>query len=486
MNFNSLIFLIYLPLVILIYYLLPHKIRWGFLLLASYFFYAYHNVWLIFLILGTTLVSFFASLAMEKTQSKKMKNFLLILTLVLILGALFVFKYLDFTISSVVSLANLWGANLSFTPYNIILPVGISFYTFQTLSYVIDVYKGKYVAERHFGYYALFVSFFPQLVAGPIERPEDLIPQLKEKHTFQFESASFGFQYLISGFVKKIVIADFLGSFVTSVYGNAMDASGSALLVSTFFFAIQIYGDFSGYSDIAIGCAHFLGIRLTKNFNHPYLATSVRDFYRRWHITLNTWLTDYIYIPLGGSRHGLFRHLLNVMIVFLVSGFWHGASWNYVLWGVLNGALIVLEILLNKPLEKLKNKSEKGKKVIDLISIPLTFFVICCTWVFFRAKDISTAGLIYQRIFTSFVSGIGFEPFTNPTYVIRVFLTLALFILIPYLPRMDFTTNEDGSYKTKQIFSTLVVYLALASLVFYCWMDQLATNGESGFIYFQF
>ena len=485
MNFNSLIFLIYLPLVVLIYYVLPHKVRWAFLLLASYFFYAYHNVWLIFLILGTTLVSFFFAIWMEKASSKKVRVLLLMLTLVLILGALFVFKYLDFAISSVVSLVNLCGGKAQYQPLNLILPVGISFYTFQTLSYVIDVYKGKYVAQTHFGYYALFVSFFPQLVAGPIERPEYLIPQLKEEHHFNSTSFSLGLQYLVSGFVKKIVIADFLGLFVTSIYSDVAQASGLALVISTFAFALQIYGDFSGYSDIALGAANLLGIRLSKNFDHPYLANSVRDFYRRWHITLNSWLRDYIYIPLGGSRRGVFRHLLNTMIVFLVSGFWHGASWNYVLWGVLNGALIVLEIVLEKPLENFFAKHQKIKKVHSYLAIPLTFIVICCTWVFFRAKDINQAFLVYQRIFTSFISGNGLEVFTHKVFAIRVVLTLLLVFVIPYIPKLDFTKDENGNYDTKVITNSLV-YLCLIGLIAFCWIDQLSTSGESGFIYFQF
>ena len=486
MNFNSVIFLIYLPLVILIYWILPHKARWAFLLLASYFFYAYHNVWLIFLILGTTLVSFFAALGIDRSENKKVRVFLLVLSLILILGALFVFKYLDFAITSVVSFINLFGGEATYSALNLILPVGISFYTFQTLSYVIDVYKGKFAAETHFGYYALFVSFFPQLVAGPIERPDNLLPQLKAVKKIDADCFSDGFQYLISGFVKKIVIADFLGVFVASTYGNIAQSSGASLMIATIFFAIQIYGDFAGYSDIAIGAAHLLGIHLTKNFDHPYLSKSVREFYRRWHITLNSWLTDYIYIPMGGSRCGLPRHLLNIMVVFLVSGFWHGASWNYVIWGLLNGLLICIEILLSKPLENLTNKTERREKVVNFIFVPITFMIICSTWVFFRASDISSAFLVYQRIFTSFAIGNGLENFKEVTFILRVILTLFLFIFIPYLPKMNLKPDEEGNYDAKQIFSTLVIYVPLVMMILMCWLDQLSSSGESGFIYFQF
>ena len=486
MSFNSIIFLIFLPLVVILYWLLPHKLRWILLLIASYFFYAYHNVWLIFLIISTTLVSYLCSLCIGKTKKKWLKTLLLVISLVLILGALFVFKYLDFVIKTFTSLANYFGGNQTYTALNIILPVGISFYTFQTLSYVIDVYKDKCAPEKHLGYYALFVSFFPQLVAGPIERPSNLIPQLKIEKKVDSGCFSYGFQYLISGFIKKIVIADFLGIFVTNVYGNVMSSSGAALLMGTIFFSFQILGDFAGYSDIALGAAHLLGIQLTKNFDHPYQATSVSDFFRRWHITLNNWLRDYIYIPLGGSRNGLFRHIFNIMIVFLVSGFWHGASWNFVFWGILSGLLVSLEVLLANPISKLDAKIKINPKIKKAILIGVTFIVISATWIFFRAESISDAFNIYQRIFTAFVSGTGFEPFTNWLYIVRVILTLFMVIAVSYIPRLNFSKDEKGELDISSLFKTSTIYIVLLFVIAFCWVSQLVNYGESGFIYFQF
>lgn len=486
MNFNSLLFLIYLPIVLLVYWLLPQKAKWAFLLVASYFFYAFQNYWLILLILSTTLVSYLCSLGISKTEKTWAKRFLLGVALTFMLGMLFVFKYLDFAVSSVVSLSRLFGAKTEFHPFRLILPVGISFYTFQTLSYVIDVYKGKYPAEKHFGYYALFVSFFPQLVAGPIERPQDLIPQLKAERHLSSDDFSIGLQYVVCGFVKKIVIADFLGTYVAPTYGTYMQASGFALLLATVFFAIQIYGDFSGYSDIAIGVARWMGIKLTKNFDHPYLATSVRDFYRRWHITLNIWLTDYVYIPLGGSHKGKARHLLNVLIVFLVSGLWHGANWNFVVWGLLNGLIICAEILLSRRFETWKNATPKRSKAVSVISVPITFLLVCATWIFFRSPDVMTAFRIYGRVFTSFVSGSGLEAFRRADFLLRVFAALGLFVLLPYLPRLSLETDENGNVDGKRLTVTSFVYVVLILLIGFAWMEQLKTTGESGFIYFQF
>ena len=486
MSFNSLVFLIYLPVVILLYYLLPFKARWAFLLFASYFFYAYSNPWLLLLITSTTLVSYLCALGIEKTTKKGIKNLLFALSLLFLLGMLFVFKYLDFAITSVVSLMNLFGSKTTFSGLHLLLPVGISFYTFQTLSYVIDVYKGKIKAEKHLGYFALFVSFFPQLVAGPIERPQDLLPQLKEKHYFSLDNFSIGLRYMLVGYLKKIVIADFLGSYVNSIYGDVASSSGASLLIATFFFALQIYGDFSGYSDIAIGIARIMGIKLSKNFDHPYYSKSVREFYRRWHITLNQWFIDYIYIPLGGSKCSPFRHILNILIVFLVSGFWHGARWNFVLWGVLNGLFIVIEILLDKPFDKWKKKKESRKKIIGVISVPITFLLISATWVFFRSSDVETAFVVYQRIFTGFMMGKGLESFTDINFCLRVVLSIVLLILLPYLPKLDFSKDRNGQYNIKQISSTLVIYVALIFLISFAWASQLATGGESGFIYFQF
>ena len=484
MNFNRLVFLLYLPVVVLLYWILPQKVRWVFLLAASYFFYAYENFYLLSLILITTVLSFTVALLMEKTEKKGMRKLYFILSLVIILGILFVFKYLNFTLESAIGLINLFSQDkLSFTPFALILPVGISFYTFQTLGYVIDVYKGKSKAEHHFGYYALFVSFFPQLVAGPIEKVDVLLPQLKENHKLCFDDFSEALPFLISGFVKKIVIADFLAIYVDAVYSNVLTATGFSLLLATVLFAFQIYGDFSGYCDIAMGCARLLGIKLTQNFERPYLSHSVREFFRRWHVTLNNWFTEYIYIPLGGSRHGKARQILNVLIVFLLSGLWHGASFHYVIWGLLNGIYICIEILTASALKRFVDKTPLRKKLYDVLSIGFTFVFILSTWVFFRSKNVMEAFHVYQRIFTSFLSGSP-SGLLNPEFVLRIALSFLLLLLIPYLFSHKLILNRDGL--SKESFAVLSFYAVIILAIGFAWTYQLQTSGESGFIYFQF
>ena len=484
MNFNRLVFLLYLPVVVLLYWILPHKVRWVFLLVASYFFYAYENFYLLSLILIITILSFTVALLMEKTEKKGMRKLYFILSLVIILGILFVFKYLNFTLESAIGLINLFSKDkLSFTPFALILPVGISFYTFQTLGYVIDVYKGKSKAEHHFGYYALFVSFFPQLVAGPIEKVDVLLPQLKENHKLCFDDFSEALPFLISGFVKKIVIADFLAIYVDAVYSNVLTATGFSLLLATILFAFQIYGDFSGYCDIAMGCARLLGIKLTQNFERPYLSHSVREFFRRWHVTLNNWFTEYIYIPLGGSRHGKARQILNVLIVFLLSGLWHGASFHYVIWGLLNGIYICIEILTASALKRFVDKTPLRKKIYDVLSIGFTFVFILSTWVFFRSKNVMEAFHVYQRIFTSFLSGSP-SGLLSPEFVLRIALSFLLLLLIPYLFSHKLILNRDGL--SMESFAVLSFYAVIILAIGFAWTYQLQTSGESGFIYFQF
>ena len=348
---------------------------------------------------------------------------------------------------------------------------------------MIDVYKGKSKAEHHFGYYALFVSFFPQLVAGPIEKVDVLLPQLKENHKLCFDDFSEALPFLISGFVKKIVIADFLAIYVDAVYSNVLTATGFSLLLATVLFAFQIYGDFSGYCDIAMGCARLLGIKLTQNFERPYLSHSVREFFRRWHVTLNNWFTEYIYIPLGGSRHGKARQILNVLIVFLLSGLWHGASFHYVIWGLLNGIYICIEILTASALKRFVNKTPLRKKIYDVLSIGLTFVFILSTWVFFRSKNVMVAFHVYQRIFTSFLSGSP-SGLLSPEFVLRIALSFLLLLLIPYLFSHKLILKRDGL--SKESFAVLSFYAVIILAIGFAWTYQLQTSGESGFIYFQF
>lgn len=331
MLFNSLSFAIFLPIVFIIYWTLPHKYRWILLLLASYWFYMSWNPKYVLLIFFATLISFFAGIFIERKRESKM---ILIFACVLILAVLFFFKYFNFVSESIAKAAFFLGMPINPITMNILLPIGISFYTFQTIGYITDVYNGKVSAEQNFGRYATFVSFFPQLVAGPIERTENLLPQIKDKHKFDYVQATYGLKQMAWGYFKKIVIADTISKYIGSVFDNPYNYGGFAFILAVLFFSIQIYCDFSGYSDIAIGTAKLLGIELMTNFNSPYFSQSIGEFWNRWHISLSTWFRDYIYIPLGGSRVGKTRNAFNVLLTFLLSGLWHGANWKFVIWGV--------------------------------------------------------------------------------------------------------------------------------------------------------
>lgn len=322
MLFNSLQYAIFLPIVFIIYWAIPNRYRWFLLLIASYYFYMSWNPKYVVLILGTTLISYFASLLIERSDSKKKKQIILFIAAFVCLGVLFVFKYFNFAIESFCSLFSCFGIELHPTTLKLLLPVGISFYTFQTMSYVIDVYRGDVKAEHHFGYYATFISFFPQLVAGPIERTSNLLPQIKAEHKFNYDEAMYGAELMLLGFFKKIAVADIVSVYVDNGFHKLRTCTNFDLLLISLLFTIQIYCDFSGYSDIAIGSAKLLGIDLMSNFKSPYFSSTLKEFWGRWHISLSTWFRDYVYIPLGGNRCSKIRCDLNLFITFLISGLW--------------------------------------------------------------------------------------------------------------------------------------------------------------------
>ena len=376
---------------------------------------------------------------------------------------------------------------------DLILPVGISFYTFQTLSYVIDVYRGTLPAERHFGYYALYVSFFPQLVAGPIERPENLIPQLKTKNEFNVNDCTVGLKFMLVGFFKKIAVADQISKYVDAVYNNASGGSeivnGFTVAVATLLFAVQIYCDFSGYTDIAIGCSRILGIRLMQNFNDPYSAVNIKDFWRRWHISLTSWFTDYVYIPLGGSRCKKWRHLMNIMIVFLLSGIWHGAAWTYVLWGVVHGVYQIVGNLTAKPRSRLLVKLgliEDGL-FVTWSRRGLTFILVCLAWMIFRANSFSDLGILFKTLFVGWgdvsigasLEALGMSVTNVITIILSVIVLKQLDLQINTRPNLDNSTLALNPSRS-------VVYVALSWCVAIAWIILLASNLESAFIYFQF
>ena len=484
MTFNSWEFILFYPIVLLLYFVLPKRAKWPMLLLASYFFYMCYNPALVVLIFGTTLISWVSSIFMERTEKKSVKKLLLTLALVVSLGVLFFYKYFDFISVSIAGIGELFGGSGDPVLLNLVLPVGISFYTFQTLSYVIDVYRGNVKTERNFFFYALFVSFFPQLVAGPIERPDNLIPQLREPHPWSRDNAVKGAKYMLLGFFKKVCVADLVGTLVDSVYNSAEEATSLGIVIATLLFSVQIYCDFSGYTDIATGCARIMGIRLMKNFDHPYTATSIKEFWARWHISLSTWFRDYLYIPLGGNRCTRWRHLFNLFVVFLVSGLWHGAAWTFVLWGALHGIYQIIGNLTAKKRGTLVIRAGFTEKSLPVVIVRrvITFALVAFAWIFFRANSISDAMLLLKSLFTgagTFSDTIALMELDVTMAFLVVFSLIALVIMDRMLVYEDV---EDGS--DAMVRRGAFVYIAWATLI--VWALLLSRDMISTFIYFQF
>lgn len=495
MNFNSLQFLIFLPVVLLLYWLLPHKARWVLLLVASYYFYMSWNAWLVFLIFGTTLVSYLAAIAISRTEKKRWKKFWLVLATTVCLGVLFFFKYFDFLLGSVIDFLNLFSLGIDDYALDLLLPVGISFYTFQTLSYVADVYTGKFKAEKHFGYYALFVCYFPQLVAGPIERPGDLLPQLRARHELNFDDLAAGLRIFLYGFFLKCALADFLGIFVNNVFGNLDRANSLSVFCAGLLFVLQMFGDFAGYSLIATGAARMMGVRLTRNFDRPYLATSYTNFFRRWHITLTRWFTDYLYIPLGGSRKGKARKILNTFIVFFLCGLWHGANWTYVIWGLWMGCLISAESLLRKPFASFCQKSglDPNGTMFVLLRRILMWCSLAFASVIFRSASIEQLAEVYTVLFTRFqnyfdgaVISLGLTPLSVLLIALVVTGMGALNNFAEYQPSAQKSPLLSKAAERTEYARRASVYYYLILVIAVFWLSLLGRQGASAFLYFQF
>ncbi len=495
MNFNSLHFLIFLPVVLLVYWLLPHKVRWAWLLLASYYFYMSWNAVLVFLIFGTTAVSYGAALVLERTQNKNLRRLCLVLTLIVCLGTLFFFKYFNFLLDSVFSVLRLFSMDLSSPALNILLPVGISFYTFQTLSYVIDVYRGDFRAERHFGYYALFVSYFPQLVAGPIERPDNLLPQLRQEHRLNAEDMAAGFRILLCGFFRKCVVADTIAVYVDSVFADLAGANGLAVFAAASLFTVQMYCDFAGYSEIATGAARMMGVRLMTNFDRPLTSESFGEFFRRWHISLNRWFTDYLYIPLGGNRKGTARKLINLFVVFLLCGLWHGASWTYVLWGAYAGFFVCLETVLRKPYLRFFEKRgiDRSAAIFRFLRRAVLLVLFAPAAILFRAPAISDAGLAFSRFFSGFGAGYVDAAFASlsagPADVICVALCILCMSMVYYMaqPKSDFCGQSLLPVQERTLYAERVsAYLYCTLAIALAWLILLSNGDMSAFAYFRF
>lgn len=419
MIYNSIPFAVFLPIIFILYWICPSKYRYLFLLAASFYFYMYMDPKYIFFLLGTVTVSYLLALALDSARDVFRKKLYLFIGILALIGVLALLKYSGF----IIEIAGLPSPAIQF-----MLPVGISFYTFQTLGYLIDIYRGKYPAERHFGYYCLFVSFFPQILSGPIGRGDVLLPQLKKERTFDIYQASYGMKLMAVGYFKKLVVAGLLAPTVDKIYDNPESYVGLVYIIATFMFALQIYCDFSGYTDIAIGCAKLFGMELSENFKTPYFSRSIKEFWSRWHISLSTWFRDYLYIPLGGNRVGKIRHCFNLMLTFLVSGLWHGAGINYILWGGIHGFYQIIETISGK---NKKGREEKRNPLLNLFSVFLTFMAVCLAWVFFRADSVNHAWRIISLSFHEI--GNPYNYFRTAVICLDMSYAYMIYLSIPIL-----------------------------------------------------
>lgn len=498
MLFNSLEFLIFFPLVIILYFILPKKIKQFWLLAASYFFYMCWNAKYAVLILFSTIITYSSGLLLEKIKHSswtdarrvKYKKLTVAFSFVLNLAVLFYFKYTNFFLSVIGTVFRAAHIELNIPTFDIMLPVGISFYTFQALSYTMDVYRDEIYAEKNFFRYALFVSFFPQLVAGPIERSKNLLKQLDKPQKFNYEAAREGFLLMLWGYFLKIVLADRIAIFVDAVYGDYQTYTGSYLIVATILFAIQIYCDFYGYSVIAMGAAKILGIQLMENFSAPYLSFSVAEFWRRWHISLTSWFRDYLYIPLGGSRKGKWRKYMNTLIVFLVSGLWHGANGSFVIWGGINGLYQIIGELGKPVRDKIVSTFHLNRDSLahKLFCILETFVLVDISWIFFRASGLRNAlGIIKQMIvvqnpwvlFDGSLYQCGLDRANFQFMLICICILLfADYCKIKGIQMRQVIIKQDGWFRC--LFTTFVIW---GILTFGVWG---ASYDAASFIYFQF
>lgn len=480
MLFNSFAYLLFFPIVFFIYHIFFSKnvkIQNVFLLVASYFFYSWWDWRYLSLILLCSAVNFFAGILLMKTESKKHRKLILTMCCMVSLGVLGIFKYYNFFVSSFVDLLSLMNIHIHVNILNLILPVGISFYTFHTLTYTIEVYKKRFEPTKDIVSFFLFVSIFPLAMAGPIERATNLLPQLYKKRILNYDEVVAGLRLILWGFFMKVVIADRLSVYVDSVYNNVPHHSGITLVLATVFFSFQIYCDFAGYSNIAIGCGKLLGFNFIKNFNRPYMAVSVADFWKRWHISLSTWFRDYVYIPLGGNRCSTSRNYYNLMVTFLVSGLWHGANWTFLIWGGLNGFFQIVGKMTQPSKKYVFSKfpsleSGNMKRIFDIL---VTFGLISFTWIFFRANNVSDSLLVVKKIF-QFKGSL----FTNNIESILYGSFLIIFLIISDILQ----EKNSGAHYFLENKHKAIRYssYALISII----ILMIGVFDSSQFIYFQF
>lgn len=498
MLFNSLDFLIFFPIVLLVYFIIPKRVKYIWLLIASYYFYMCWNAKYAILILISTIITYVSGLLLENVKNKTIieskkniqKKIIVAVSVLSNLGILFYFKYINFTLDVVKDILATVNVDLNIPVFDILLPVGISFYTFQALSYTMDVYRDEIYAEKNFFRYALFVSFFPQLVAGPIERSKNLLKQLAVPKQFDYDKAREGILLMLWGFFLKIVLADRIAIFVDTVYGDYLSYPGVYLMVATILFAIQIYCDFSGYSVIAMGAAKILGIELMENFDAPYLSTSVAEFWRKWHISLTSWFKDYLYIPLGGSRKGKFRKYLNKLIVFLVSGLWHGANLSYVVWGGINGIYQIIGEMTLPFREKIRQILRLNKDTISfkIAQGIITFALVDFTWIFFRANNIKESIDIIKSIVSTYNPWILFDGslYTCGLDNKNFGLMLIGVVILLFADYCKLKKIQIRQVILKQDYWFRILFFALSVLLILLFGKWGPTFDKANFIYFQF
>ena len=482
MLFNSIDFTIFLPIVFILYWFITNKNLklQNFLLVASsYLFYGWWDWRFLSLILFSTIVDYSVGIGLLKQKNVTKRKILLWTSILVNLGFLGFFKYYNFFLDNFLTAFSFFGTTIKANSLNIILPVGISFYTFQTLSYSIDIYKRKLEPTKNFITFAAFVSFFPQLVAGPIERATNLLPQFKKNRKFDYNQTTDGLRQILWGFFKKIVIADNCAEYANLIFNNSADYGGSTLVLGAIFFTFQIYGDFSGYSDIAIGTAKLFGINLMQNFAFPYFSRDIAEFWRRWHISLSTWFRDYLYIPLGGSRGTIYNKIKNVFIVFLVSGFWHGSNWTFIFWGGLNAIYFIPIMLMKKNRENLDTIAHNRylPNSSEFLSMICTFSLTVFAWIFFRSENLNHAFNYIGTIFSSTL-------FTVPEIKLEIkliitFLLLLLFFITEWFGRESKYAIEHFMKKWKWHYRYLFYYVILITIIFFSGQNE-------EFIYFQF
>lgn len=484
MQFNSIDFSIFLPSVFFLYWLaLNRSIKLQNLLLvtASYIFYGWWDWRFLTLIVLSTIIDYSAGIGLLYFKKNNIRKYFLFLSIIFNLSILGFFKYYNFFIGNFNKTFSIFGLNFSIASLNIVLPVGISFYTFQTMSYTIDVYRRKFAPTKDLVAFSAFVSFFPQLVAGPIERANNLLPQFYSKRTFDYFSATDGLRQLLWGLFKKIVIADNCAVYANIIFNNSINFSGSDLLLGTLFFAFQIYGDFSGYSDIAIGTARLFGFELMRNFAFPYFSRDIAEFWRRWHISLSTWFRDYVYIPLGGSRVKTLLRARNVLIIFIVCGFWHGANWTFVFWGLLNAIYFFPLLILNKNRKNITVVANGHffPSITDFVKILTTFLLVSLSWIFFRAESIGQAFIILSKILST--SLFSLPSFDGRRHALLIIFYIFSFMLIEWIGRKhQYAISIIKNVHKKKIRWACYISIILAIYL----LGNFSSPVE--FIYFQF